>query len=168
MRPSERTRASSTASAAALTDSQNIPPTHLSGHQRHSSLQGLGHFLSADTFDSPLSSPSASIRGPSPYAHPGANRSEPLLSSKGVPSLGPRAVTMPSNKRLNFATNLSVHTTWPAAVYDRRGEAATCSRLTPALAQRIKDELNNYKLQEMDVHQQSRIYTRKSRSLARC
>lgn len=91
-----------------------------------------------------------------------ANSSEPLLSVGGKPPMGLRSATSPpSSKRLNFANNLSVHTTWPAGIYDRRGEAATCSRLTPALAQRIKDELNTYKLQEMEVHQSSRIYTRK-------
>lgn len=97
--------------------------------------------------------------------NPAANVSEPLLgvSSSVAP---PRAATSPPSKRLTFAANLSVHTTWPPAVYDRRGEAATCSRLTPALAQRIKDELNNYKLQEMEVHQHSRIYTRESYSNA--
>lgn len=90
-----------------------------------------------------------------------ANVSEPLLAAHGKPSIGFRSVTSPPmTKRLNFATNLSIHTTWPAGIYDRRGDAATCSRLTPALAQRIKDELNTYKLQEMEVHQSSRIYTR--------
>jgi hypothetical protein len=42
------------------------------------------------------------------------------------------------DRRATFAQHLSVHTTWPPAIYDRRGELATCNRLTPALAQRIK------------------------------
>lgn len=45
---------------------------------------------------------------------------------------------LPQNRRATFAQNLSVHSTWPPALYDRRGEPATCNRLTPTLAQRIK------------------------------
>jgi len=44
-------------------------------------------------------------------------------------------------------------------VYDRRSEPATWSRLTPALAQRIKEELNSFKMEEMEVHAASRIHT---------
>ena len=46
---------------------------------------------------------------------------------------------------------------WVGTVYDRRSEPATWSRLTPALAQRIKEELNSYKMEEMEVHASSRI-----------
>jgi hypothetical protein len=30
--------------------------------------------------------------------------------------------------------------------YDRRGDIATCNRLTPMLAQQIKEELNSFKM----------------------
>ncbi|KAL7338118.1 hypothetical protein BJY59DRAFT_640142, partial [Rhodotorula toruloides] len=59
-------------------------------------------------------------------------------------------------RRIVFAQNLSVHTTWPATIYDRRAEPATCNRLTPLLAQQIKEELNSFKMEEMDVHPMSR------------
>jgi hypothetical protein len=36
--------------------------------------------------------------------------------------------------------------TWPSQEYDRRGEVATCNRLTPMLAQQIKEELNSFKM----------------------
>ncbi|KAI6145057.1 hypothetical protein BKA82DRAFT_3971205, partial [Pisolithus tinctorius] len=49
--------------------------------------------------------------------------------------------------RLVFANNLSVYDTFSSAVYDRRSEPATWSHLTPTLAQRIKDELNSYKME---------------------
>ncbi|KNZ79357.1 Protein BNI4 [Termitomyces sp. J132] len=62
-------------------------------------------------------------------------------------------------KKLVFDNNLSVYDTFPASVYDRRSEPATWSRLTPALAQRIKEELNSYKMEEMEVHAASRIHT---------
>lgn len=87
------------------------------------------------------------------------NSSAPALStmfSPNPPTLTTRSATAPA-KRLAFATNLSVYDTFPATVYDRRSEPATWSRLTPALAQRIKEELNSYKMEEMEVHASSRI-----------
>ncbi|KAI0075923.1 hypothetical protein K474DRAFT_1676021 [Panus rudis PR-1116 ss-1] len=89
------------------------------------------------------------------------NSSAPALStmfSSNPPTLSHRSATAPA-KRLAFATNLSVYDTFPANVYDRRSEPATWSRLTPALAQRIKEELNSYKMEEMEVHVASRVHT---------
>jgi len=106
--------------------------------------------------DTPL--PSSFDRMPSLFQHPALNSSAPALSmiSSSVPTLTHRSATAPT-KKLAFATNLSVYDTFPAAVYDRRSEPATWSRLTPALAQRIKEELNSYKMEEMEVHAASRI-----------
>ncbi|KAH9939020.1 uncharacterized protein BXZ73DRAFT_89104 [Epithele typhae] len=87
------------------------------------------------------------------------NSSAPALSkfsSSTAPTLTHRSATAPA-KRLVFAANLSVYDTFPATVYDRRSEPATWSRLTPALAQRIKEELNSYKMEEMEVHANSRV-----------
>ncbi|CCO33683.1 Protein BNI4 [Rhizoctonia solani AG-1 IB] len=70
-----------------------------------------------------------------------------------------RSATAPGRRRLTFATNLSVYDTFAPTTYDRRSEPATCNRLTPALAQRIKEELNSYKMEEMEVHASSRIHT---------
>lgn len=65
----------------------------------------------------------------------------------------------PSAKRnATFSPRLSFHDTWPSQEYDRRGEIATCNRLTPLLAQQIKEELNSFKM-EMEVHENSKIYT---------
>ena len=91
------------------------------------------------------------------FSHP--NSSAPVLSavfSSNPPTLAHRSATAPV-KRLTFASNLSVYDTFPSSVYDRRSEPATWSRLTPALAQRIKEELNSYKMEEMEVHAASRI-----------
>ncbi|EMD41512.1 hypothetical protein CERSUDRAFT_110067 [Gelatoporia subvermispora B] len=93
------------------------------------------------------------------FSHP--NSSAPALSatfSPNPPTLSQRSATAPT-KRLAFASNLSVYDTFPATVYDRRSEPATWSRLTPALAQRIKEELNSYKMEEMEVHAASRVHT---------
>lgn len=90
-----------------------------------------------------------------------ANSSMPTLSLMMHPSpTGVRSVTAPvARKRLVFADAHIYHSTWPAHVYDRRGELATCNRLTPLLAQRIKEELNTFKMEEMAVAPSSRIHT---------
>ncbi|KAI0791668.1 hypothetical protein C8Q75DRAFT_732077 [Abortiporus biennis] len=114
--------------------------------------------------DSPKDSDSGSIHAPTPaekqlFSHP--NSSAPALTtmfSANPPTLTHRSATAPA-KRLAFASNLSVYDTFPATVYDRRSEPATWSRLTPALAQRIKEELNSYKMEEMEVHAASRVHT---------
>ncbi|KAH9005800.1 hypothetical protein EDB86DRAFT_3070811 [Lactarius hatsudake] len=94
------------------------------------------------------------------FNHPNLNSSAPVLSSvlSSPPTLAHRSATTPA-KRLAFASNLSVYDTFPSSVYDRRSEPATWSRLTPALAQRIKEELNSFKMEEMEVHASSRIHT---------
>ncbi|KAL1985816.1 hypothetical protein VTN96DRAFT_7308 [Rasamsonia emersonii] len=61
-------------------------------------------------------------------------------------------------KTIVFSPRIQFHETWPSGEYDRRGEAATCNRLTPLLAQQIKEELNTFKM-EMEVHETSKIYT---------
>ncbi|GAA5894484.1 hypothetical protein JCM6882_004832 [Rhodosporidiobolus microsporus] len=98
--------------------------------------------------------------GGGPYANPGLNASAPVLNHF-TSQLSVRSASAPGapGRRIAFAANLSVHTTWPAAIYDRRAEPATCNRLTPALAQQIKEELNSYKMEEMDVHPSSRKLT---------
>ncbi|KAL4735662.1 hypothetical protein BDV11DRAFT_29117 [Aspergillus similis] len=70
-------------------------------------------------------------------------------------SLGPPAVP---SKSLVFSPRIQFHETWPSGEYDRRGDIATCNRLTPLLAQQIKEELNSFKM-EMEVHETSKIYT---------
>lgn len=129
--------------------------------------------------DSPVSSRPDSRTGdalPARSASPGSiqhaggvlghhsNSSMPTLSLMMDPPadfVPQRSVTAPTQakKRLVFADDLIFHSTWPATVYDRRGEQATCNRLTPLLAQRIKEELNTYKMEEMAVAPSSRIYT---------
>ncbi|KAG0371484.1 hypothetical protein BGX24_001615, partial [Mortierella sp. AD032] len=50
--------------------------------------------------------------------------------------------------------------TWTPDQYDRTSDPhITAHRLTPAIAQRIKLELNTFKSQEMLVHQESRVNT---------
>ncbi|KAK5990028.1 Protein BNI4 [Cladobotryum mycophilum] len=67
----------------------------------------------------------------------------------------PQAV---AKRNATFSPRIVFHDTWPSQEYDRRGEIATCNRLTPMLAQQIKEELNSFKM-EMEVHENSKIYT---------
>ncbi|KAF9997552.1 bud neck involved protein [Entomortierella chlamydospora] len=53
-----------------------------------------------------------------------------------------------------------IHPTWTSEQYDRTSDMnITACRLTPAIAQKIKLELNQFKSQEMEVHEDSRMYT---------
>lgn len=66
--------------------------------------------------------------------------------SKSAP-ISPQAV---APKSLVFSPRIQFHDTWPSGEYDRRGDIATCNRLTPLLAQQIKEELNNFKMVRFD------------------
>lgn len=65
-----------------------------------------------------------------------------VSESKSAP-VSPNAMM---SKSLIFSPQLQFHDTWPSGEYDRRGDIATCNRLTPLLAQQIKEELNNFKM----------------------
>ncbi|KAK5089514.1 bud neck involved protein [Exophiala xenobiotica] len=80
----------------------------------------------------------------------GSSRFTSLDSKTGLP--------VTPNRNISFSPRLQFHDTWPSGEYDRRGEIATCNRLTPMLAQQIKEELNSFKM-EMEVHESSKIYT---------
>lgn len=75
--------------------------------------------------------------------------------SKSVPGTPQGSV---AKRNATFSPRIQFHDTWPSGEYDRRGEIATCNRLTPMLAQQIKEELNTFKM-EMEVHENSKIYT---------
>lgn len=49
-------------------------------------------------------------------------------------------------RNISFSPRLQFHDAWSSSDYDRRGEIATCNRLTPMLAQQIKEELNSFKM----------------------
>ena len=62
--------------------------------------------------------------------------------SKSIPGT-PRSIAA---RNISFSPRIQFHDTWPSGEYDRRGEIATCNRLTPMLAQQIKEELNTFKM----------------------
>ncbi|MCJ1393644.1 bud neck involved protein [Xylographa bjoerkii] len=74
--------------------------------------------------------------------------------SKSIPGT-PRSL---ASRNISFSPRIQFHDTWPSGEYDRRGEIATCNRLTPMLAQQIKEELNSFKM-EMEVHEESKLNT---------
>jgi hypothetical protein len=51
-----------------------------------------------------------------------------------------------TKRSATFSPRIVFFETWPPQEYDRRGEVATCNRLTPMLAQQIKEELNSFKM----------------------
>ncbi|RUS14220.1 hypothetical protein BC937DRAFT_94168 [Endogone sp. FLAS-F59071] len=81
-------------------------------------------------------------------------------TAPNTPTL-PKSIRTPRLQRsLQFAPNIQIHETHASGDYDRRCDAnVTCAKLTPLIAMKIKQELNEYKLKEMDVHIDSRIYT---------
>ncbi|KAF0520773.1 dihydroflavonal-4-reductase protein [Gigaspora margarita] len=100
----------------------------------------------------------STIKANKPYLNLGtsASRSVPLLVTGGDNDLPPTPSTL---KKLQFSSNILVHETWTRDDYDRRGDQSTCNKLTPLLAQRIKQELNEFKLVEMQVHEDSKKNT---------
>lgn len=90
-----------------------------------------------------------------------ASLSPRLLSSfitrirKPAPSL-PRLE--PPRPVVKFLSRIVLYDTYHHDEYDRHPEIATCNQLTPALAQQIKEELNELKA-NMEVHEESICYT---------
>ncbi|ORE03932.1 hypothetical protein BCV72DRAFT_307765 [Rhizopus microsporus var. microsporus] len=61
---------------------------------------------------------------------------------------------------IQFNQYVTVYETYSRQDYDRTSDPeAICTRLTPVIAQEIKQELNHFKLYEMPVHESSRMYT---------
>ena len=88
-------------------------------------------------FESPIDASELNF----PYSTPAHNSSAPTLSliNPGKPYTA-RSMTTPAKRRLLWAPDCAVYTTYDAMTYDRRSEPATCNRLTPELAQFIKQE----------------------------
>ncbi|PNS17280.1 hypothetical protein CAC42_6963 [Sphaceloma murrayae] len=74
------------------------------------------------------------------------------LSTRSMPA------TPQSSRNISFSPRIQFHDVWSSTEYDRRGDVATCNRLTPMLAQQIKEELNTFKM-EMEVHELSKPHT---------
>lgn len=113
------------------------------------------HLLTDVEVDSALGSLSGGER--SVFSNPAMNSSAPALSANSNVTGAPLVARATPVRRISFAATLSIYDTFAPTIYDRRCEPVTCNRLTPALAQRIKEELNTYKMEEMEVHAASRV-----------
>jgi hypothetical protein len=51
-----------------------------------------------------------------------------------------------TSRNISFNNKVQFFDVHSPTEYDRRGEIATCNRLTPMLAQQIKEELNSFKM----------------------
>ncbi|KAG2223223.1 hypothetical protein INT45_006104 [Circinella minor] len=93
----------------------------------------------------------------------GSPRLRPTAASSSTSSLNTMTNTSSTpdqSRRLQFCPTIQVHETFTASEYDRRCDTnATCQKLTPLLAMKIKQELNEFKLTDMEVHVDSRQYT---------
>ena len=69
------------------------------------------------------------------------------VSSRSLPGT-PRSVA----RNISFSPRIQFHDVWSSMEYDRRGDIATCNRLTPMLAQQIKEELNTFKMVSRCLH----------------
>ncbi|KAF9290161.1 bud neck involved protein [Mortierella antarctica] len=99
---------------------------------------------------------------PQYYKHP-SHYGEPDHPHHHQQYYHPHPSTYPPRppRQLQFSTlEPLIHPTWTAEQYDRTSDTnITALRLTPAIAHKIKLELNQFKSQEMEVHQESRVYT---------
>lgn len=92
-----------------------------------------------------------------------AQSSPRLLSSfisklRRSPMNLPRVVQVATKNLVRFSSRIILYDTYNCEEYDRHPDVATCNQLTPLLAQRIKEELNEVK-SLMAVHDDSRCYT---------
>lgn len=90
--------------------------------------------------DSPSSVPSTPNNDPTQdyFARP------PRLANPSTRSLP--NTPQGSLRNISFSPRIQFYDAWSASDYDRRGDIATCNRLTPMLAQQIKEELNSFKM----------------------
>jgi hypothetical protein len=75
----------------------------------------------------------------------GANN-DYFMGSPSYPTGSTRSLPTVNKGNISFNSRVSFHDVWSASEYDRRGDIATCNRLTPMLAQQIKEELNSFKM----------------------
>jgi hypothetical protein len=104
----------------------------------------------------PLQYPTSKSSGSGSGGNP-----SPTSWSSVSPSPAPSTPPRRASRQLHFSTaQPQIHETWTPDQYDRTSDPnITAHKLTPAIAQRIKLELNTFKSQEMLVHQESRVNT---------
>ncbi|KAH3916536.1 hypothetical protein HBI56_047010 [Parastagonospora nodorum] len=105
--------------------------------------------------------PSFRSNSPSTPNDKGSVRNEDYFARPRIPNGSTRSLPSTpqgSKGNITFSPRIQFHDAWSPQDYDRRGDIATCNRLTPMLAQQIKEELNSFKM-EMEVHELSKPHT---------
>lgn len=128
-------------------------PHHHHNHHHHSKSPSFYHPLHQTP-----GRPSASGNSPAYRRHHATGSTSSTHSSLQSSSLSLSLSPSPPPGGVSFSSRILIYDTYDAIDYDRRADIATCNRLNPMLAQQIKEELNNFKM-EMEVHVDSRIYT---------
>lgn len=75
--------------------------------------------------------------------------------TRGVEPVATPGTPQSTKRCTTFSPRIVFFETWPSQEYDRRGDIATCNRLTPMLAQQIKEELNSFKMVSFRIYKQA-------------
>ena len=106
---------------------------------------GVPHILDSPASSMPSTPKEGSIRSASLRDNTNSDYfSQPRVASMSNTRSMPATPT--GGKGITFSPRIQFHDAWSASDYDRRGDIATCNRLTPILAQQIKEELNTFKM----------------------
>ncbi|KAF2665835.1 hypothetical protein BT63DRAFT_459413 [Microthyrium microscopicum] len=95
---------------------------------------------------------------PSPIVRASTEVEKDFFQANQNASASTRSLPAPIMRNISFNSRVQFFDVFSASEYDRRGDIATCNRLTPMLAQQIKEELNSFKM-EMEVHEESKPHT---------
>lgn len=130
------------------TDSGNSSPVVLPVDHKAMNF-GLPQIPHVD--DSPLSSapstPNSDVPSHRRTESVTLNGEDYFMSALRFSSNSKSSPATPAAKRnISWKSAAIHHDTWASTEYDRRSEVATCNRLTPMLAQQIKEELNTFKM----------------------
>ncbi|KAG2228024.1 hypothetical protein INT45_012048 [Circinella minor] len=135
------------------------PQYHRFRQQQHCRSQmGMDSKLTSSISTPPAATASPILRDTA------ATISGSIVTSSNITSTtksrGDNIINRNCNNNVRFAKIVSVRETYARHEYDRGSDPdAVCTRLTPAMAYFIKEELNTYKLHEMQVHECSRENT---------
>lgn len=97
--------------------------------------------------NSPASSTPATPRDDRATRTMSSSTSDYFSGRLGAPAATKSMPNTPqAGRNISFSPRIQFYDAWSANDYDRRGDIATCNRLTPMLAQQIKEEINMLKM----------------------
>jgi hypothetical protein len=140
------------------TSSSNSSPVHAPLDPQDLTLPPVPHIL-----DSPLIGTPTEENGPTKsMSFPTASGARPDYFNNANRAMNGSTRSLPSSphgaaRNISFNPRIQFHDAWSSNEYDRRGDIATCNRLTPMLAQQIKEELNTFKMVRLTTKTYSRL-----------